>query len=147
MSERALAVFPRLVRWISGTLVSSISYRKAASVKRRQQVPGPVRPALPLRWLAAARLSGYTCSASIPICTPSQPNHFYKTYEDLSHLSRADHVIIPALRIASMEMHQAIAMHSMQHTTPSLVRWTELWCANACGVLKLTLGLYTFIFT
>ena len=61
-------VLPRLVRWISGTLVSSISLRKAASVNRRQQVPGPVRPARPLRWLAAARLSGYTCSASMPIC-------------------------------------------------------------------------------
>ena len=31
--------FPRLVRWISGTLADSISARKADSVKRRQQVP------------------------------------------------------------------------------------------------------------
>lgn len=31
-----------------------------------------MRPARPLRWLAAARLSGYTCSASIPICAAPQ---------------------------------------------------------------------------
>ena len=101
----------RLVRWISGTLVASMSWRKAPSasywnknktvrtgcrharwqqgrgrpractfprdararprhprsphppVNRRQQVPGPVRPARPDRWLAAACDSGYTCSA------------------------------------------------------------------------------------
>ena len=53
----------RLVRWISGTFISSSSLRKAFSVNRRQQVPGPVRPARPLRWLAAARLSGYTCAS------------------------------------------------------------------------------------
>ena len=56
------SVLPRLVRWISGTFISSSSLRYAFSVNSRQHVPGPVRPARPLRWFAAARLSGYTCA-------------------------------------------------------------------------------------
>ena len=57
-------------------IVRSLTCLKAFSVKRRQQVPGPVRPARPERWLAAAWLSGNTCSASMPIlglytCTAS----------------------------------------------------------------------------
>jgi hypothetical protein len=41
--------------------LTSISCLKADSVKSLYAVPGPVRPARPERWLAAAWLSGNTC--------------------------------------------------------------------------------------
>lgn len=59
---------PRLVRWISGTLVGSISFWKADSVYMRYALPGPVRPARPARCRALAWLMGATTRLSIPIC-------------------------------------------------------------------------------
>ena len=59
--------FAKLVRWISGTVATSISFRYCVSVYNRNADPGPVRPARPDRWFALAWLIGYTCKASIPI--------------------------------------------------------------------------------
>src|SRR5216684_3359708 len=46
---------PRFVRWISGTVFASNSLLYAHLVYRRNDFPGPTRPALPARWLAEAR--------------------------------------------------------------------------------------------
>lgn len=46
--------FPRLVLWISGTVVSSISCLKAQAVYSRKHFPAATLPARPARWLAEA---------------------------------------------------------------------------------------------
>lgn len=46
--------FPRLVLWISGTVVSSISCLKAQAVYRRKHFPAATLPARPALWLAEA---------------------------------------------------------------------------------------------
>mmetsp|Transcript_96090 Transcript_96090/g.255296 ORF Transcript_96090/g.255296 Transcript_96090/m.255296 type:complete len:203 (+) Transcript_96090:504-1112(+) len=57
----------RFVLWISGIVIASISVKYAFSVYKRQHAPGPVRPALPRRWLAFACEMGLTRKLSIPI--------------------------------------------------------------------------------
>ena len=61
-----LTVVPRLVRWISGTAVPSISFLYADSVYSRKHFPGPVRPARPILCRADACDIGATTSESIP---------------------------------------------------------------------------------
>ena len=45
---------PRLVLWISGTVLSSSSFSNDHAVYSRKHLPGEVRPARPARWLADA---------------------------------------------------------------------------------------------
>ena len=56
----------RLVRWISGTDMGSISDLYACSVYSRKHLPGPVRPARPLRCFADACEMGTTTRESMP---------------------------------------------------------------------------------
>ena len=57
---------PRLVRWISGIVLSSSSFRYAHLVYMRKHLPGATRPARPARWLADALATGVTMSDSMP---------------------------------------------------------------------------------
>ena len=58
---------PRLVRWISGMMLSSSSLRYAHFVYSRKHMPGATRPARPARWLADDLATGVTMSDSIPV--------------------------------------------------------------------------------
>tara|TARA_B110001452_G_scaffold210779_1_gene181207 strand:+ start:1163 stop:1555 length:393 start_codon:yes stop_codon:yes gene_type:complete len=58
---------PRLVRWISGIVLSSSSFRYAHLVYSRKHLPGATRPARPARWLADALATGVTISDSMPV--------------------------------------------------------------------------------
>jgi len=58
---------PRLVRWISGMVLSSSSCWNDQAVYRRKHRPGAVRPARPARCCADALLTGVTMSDSMPL--------------------------------------------------------------------------------
>ena len=58
---------PRLVRCISGMVLSSISLSKLHNVNNLKHLPGATLPALPALWLALALEQATTYNDSIPV--------------------------------------------------------------------------------